>query len=54
MSRPALGLPLIAAGLTLYRLRRARRRVRALRRDLGSPRLEAYALAAAIIVLIFL
>jgi hypothetical protein len=54
MNRPALSPSLPAAGLLLYRLRRARRRLRALRRDLGRPRLGAYALAAAIIILIFL
>jgi hypothetical protein len=54
MNRPAPSPSLIAAGLLLYRLRSARRRLRALRRDLGRPRFEAYALAAAIIVLISL
>jgi hypothetical protein len=54
MNRPVPAPSLLAMGLTLYRIRRARRRLRALRRDIGDPRLDFYMLAFAILLFLLL
>ena len=54
MNRPAPAPSLLAMGLILCAIRRARRRLRALRRDVGDPRLDFYMLVLAVMTFLLL